>query len=301
MTVSDRVLGGPRTRAEKVRARRARRLREFEPLARDLRKRHSKRRRKPRKRIALALPVELGAEVSIPILPGIRAGSRSISFVMLVLVGLALNAGLRTESFYVDEAEVSGAKMLTNAQVRSIARADRLPAFLVDPRSAEAYFDDVAEVAEVKVRVIWPNQVRITLEEREPVVAWNDAGRSWWLSEDGVAFLSHGDRDGMLTIDSSEPVLNIKADPSAEVIPADYLVAASVLEAQLPEADGLVFHPVHGFGFQDEHGWTAYFGIGGDMTMKVRLYRAVAQKLIDEGIPATMVSVEDAGAPYYRQ
>lgn len=301
MTVSDRALGGPRTRAEQVRARRARRLREFEPLAKDLRQRRPQRRRKPRKRIALALPIELGAEVSIPILPGIRAGARFVSFVLLLLVGIALNAGLRTEPFYVAEAEVVGAEMLTLEQVRSIARADRLPVFLIDPRAAEQSFDDVAEVADAKVRVIWPNQVRITLTEREPMVAWDDAGRSWWLSEDGVAFLSHGDREGLLTIESSEPVLNIKDDPSAEVIPSDYLVAASVLKAQLPEAQSLVFHPVHGFGFRDEHGWTAYFGMEGDMIMKVRLYRAVAEKLINEGIPATMVSVKDAGAPYYRQ
>lgn len=301
MTVSDRVLGGPRTRAEKVRARRARRLREFEPLARDLRKRRTPRRRKPRKRIALALPVELGAEVSIPIFPGVRAGSRFLSFVLVVLVGAALNSGLRSESFYVDEAEVIGAEMLTAGQVRSIARADRVPAFLVDPHAAQASFEDVAEVADVSVKVIWPNQVRITIVEREPMVAWDDAGRRWWLSEDGVAFLSHGEREGLLTIESSEPILNITTDPTAEVIPSEYLVAASVLKAQLPEAEKLVYHPVHGFGFRDENGWTAYFGTDGDMVMKVRLYRAVAEKLIDEGIPATMVSVKDAGAPYYRQ
>lgn len=300
MTVGEQIFGGPRTRAEKVRARRARQLRQYEPLAGNP-VRRSKRRRRPRKRLSLALPVELGAEVSIPILPGLRAGPRFVSFVLLVMVSAALNAGLRSPASVVREAEVVGAEMLTAEQVRSIARADRMPAFLVDPRAAETAFEDVAEVAEVKVTVIWPNQVRITLTEREPIVAWHDGGRKWWLSADGVAFLSHGNREDLLTIESSEPVLKIDDDPTQEVIPAEYLTAAAVLKAQLPEAAALVFHPVHGFGFRDERGWTAYFGLEGDMVMKVHLYRAVVDKLVEGGVPATMISVEDPGAPYYRQ
>jgi hypothetical protein len=43
-----------------------------------------------------------------------------------------------------------------------------------------------------------------------------------------------------------------------------------------------------------------YFGEQGDMAFKVRVYEAIAAHLLERGYPATLISVEDISATYYR-
>jgi cell division septal protein FtsQ len=304
VTVSDRVLGGPRTRAEKVRARRASQQRKFEPLAGKARRKSSRRTRRPRRprrRLDLAIPSELGAEIRLPAIPSVRSGPRLLSFVLLCVVAYALVAIKGASAFYVTDADVVGAKLLTPDQVRSIARIDRQSIFSVNPSDAVANFSTIAEVSNVRVKVKWPDKVEIDVTERQPAIAWDDGGRKWWISNEGVAFLDHGDWPDLVTVVSDQPVLNISDDPLAKVIPDKILVAASVLSSQLPKGTALRYDPVYGLGFDDPKGWTAYFGVDGDMLMKVRLYKALAAQMADQGIQAEMVSVKDPSTPYYRQ
>ncbi len=303
MTVGDRILGGPRTRAERVRARRARQTRRVETVASDLAqpKPRKRRSRHPRRRFDVALPIELGAEIRLPAMPAVRVGPRFVSLLLLVFVGYLLYTMLTAPAFYVAEAAAEGGELLTENQIRSIAQADQTSVFLIDPAEAEARFHSVAEVASAEVKVGWPNRVTVSVVERVPMVAWKDAYREWWISEEGVAFLKHEHRDGLLTIESEESVLHVRQDPRAQVIDPQVLVAAGVLEAQLPEAEVLKYHPIHGLGYEAEAGWTVYFGVEGDMIGRVRLYKAILRRLEAEGISPSFISVRDVSAPYYRQ
>jgi cell division protein FtsQ len=301
MSVADRVLGGPRTRAEQVRARRASQKRRMEPLAGTRHRKSSHRAKPPRRRLDLAIPSELGAEIRLPSLPAIHGGPRLVSCLLLAAVAYGIFAIKGASGFYVAQAQVVGAKMLTADQVRSIARVDQESVFAVDPRAGVAHFSSIAEVSAVKVKIHWPNQVEIDVTERQPAIAWDDAGRKWWISQQGVAFLDHGDWPDLVTVVSEEPVLNISGDPLAKVIPDKILVAATVLSAQLPKGTTLRYDPVNGLGFDDPNGWTAYFGVDGDMVMKVRLYQALSGQLAKKGIHASLVSVKDPTTPFYRE
>jgi hypothetical protein len=273
----------------------------MEPLAGKARRKAAHRSRRPRRRLDLAIPFELGAEIRLPAIPAVHPGPRLLSFLLLCLLVYVLAGVKRASAFYVSEADVVGAKMLTADQVRSIAQVDRESVFSVDPGAGAAHFSSIAEVARARVRVKWPNKVEIDVTERKPAVAWDDDGRKWWISDAGVAFLDHGDWPDLITVVSDQPVLNISDDPLAKVIPDKILVAANVLSAQLPKGTTLRYDPVYGLGFDDPHGWTAYFGVDGDMLMKMRLYRALAAQLAEKGIQASMVSVKDPRTPYYRQ
>lgn len=304
MTVGDRILGDARTRAERVRARRARQQRaplDTGELRTPKPRRKSRRRRRARRRYDLALPVELGAEIRLPALPAIKTGPRLVSTLLLGLLLLLARSMVVGKAFEVVEAEVEGNQLLTAQQVISIAQADQNSAVLIDPAAAEARFEEVPEVAAAQVRMGWPNRVLVSVEERKPLVAWKDGYRDWWLSEEGVAFLKHGEREGLVHIESETPVLSIQRDPLAQVIDPQVLVAAGVLQAQAPEVDRLLYDPVRGLGFEDPRGWTAYFGTEGDMVMKYRLYRAIIEHLEAASMAPSLVSVRDPSAPYYRQ
>lgn len=284
-----------------MRARRASQKRRLEPLAGTRHRKPSRKARRPRRLFDLAIPAEMGAEIRLPSLPSIRGGPRLVSFVLLGVVIFGLLAVKGASGFYVAEAQVVGAKMLTADQVRSIARVDQESVFAVDPRAGVAHFSSIAEVSGVKVKVHWPNRVEIDVTERQPVIAWDDGGRRWWISAEGVAFLNHGDWPDLVTVVSDEPVLNITDDPLSKVVPDKILVAATVLSAQLPKGTSLRYDPVYGLGFDDPKGWTAYFGVDGDMVMKVRLYQALAGQLAEQGIRASLVSVKDPTTPFYRE
>jgi hypothetical protein len=298
MTVTDRGRWRGQTRAEQVRSRRARVERVIEPAPRE-RKVRPKRSPRPRRRYDLALPVEMGAEVRLPGLPVVRPGMRLLTAALLAVAAWLLQSVLTADSFRVGEASVHGAELLTSGQVRSIAGVDGVLVFLVDPQAVEAVLLQQPEVEAADVRVRWPNRVEISLQERRPVVEWDDASLTWWLSSDGVAFLKRGEREGLVRLTSGEPLLSISDDPLAPAVEPEVLEAAVVLSTQLPEAQVLHIDRQHGFWMEDGTGCSAYFGFGGDMVKKARLYHFIRQYLEQQRIEPAIVSVEDVSAPYY--
>jgi hypothetical protein len=299
MTISSRVFGGARSRSERVRARRARDSRRIEPPA-PRRPTRSTKGRRPRRRFDLALPAMAGAEMRLPALPVVRTGPRLVSLLGLLLAGWATTAMLRSPAFIAGEALVEGQHVLSAGQIRSMAGVEQASILALDPSAVEAQLQAHPEVAAAQVSVGWPNRVRIVVKERHPMIEWVDAGRRWWISSDGVAYLGKGDWPGLPRVESEEPVLRITEDPLEKVIPTGILQAAAVLSAQLPEVETWSYDRVHGLSYMDRRGWQVYFGQDGDMVTKYRLYQAIAEYLSTQHLAASVVSVEEVSAPYYR-
>jgi hypothetical protein len=125
----------------------------------------------------------------------------------------------------------------------------------------------------------WPNRVEISLQEHQPSVEWNDGGRIWWLSADGTAYIQHGIQSDLTQVTSADPILNLDGNANDPVIDPGLLSAVDVLSKHMPEVSSWQFDPDHGLSFDDVRGWQAYFGEGGDMRMKVRIYNTIAWKI----------------------
>jgi hypothetical protein len=298
MTVAERALSLQGTRAERVRARRARVSRTYEPAS-PLEPPKQRRRKGLRRRFDLALPIEARPMVRLPSVPVVNLGPRLLSAVLLLLCLAGLRQVMLSPSFDVAEASVAGNHMLTAGQIRSVARTDRRPSYLIDPQESVRRLQELPEVETARIRVGWPNRVTIEVQERHPLVAWTDGGRVWWISPEGVAFLQHGDWPGLVKVVADRPTLAIDSDPLAPALAPELIWAAGALSAQVPEVESLRYHPDHGLGFDDPRGWTAYFGHGGDMVAKMQLYRVLADHISARGIQPTLVSVEDPETPYY--
>ena len=299
MTINERVLGVVRTRADRVRARRARLVREIEPAPREQRTK-PRRRRHPRRRRDLALSTGIGVEARLPALPAIRIGPRLITIMLLAATILGLGYAFASTTFHVERAAVLNNKLLSQAQVRSIAQVDGNLVFLINPIQVVERLMQFPEVLTATVRLGWPNRVEIQIEERHPVVEWNDAGRIWWLSSDGMAYIQHGSWPGLIRIMTEEPVLHISKQATEPVISSDVLQMAMLLDAQLPEIEVLQYDGEHGLGFVDVNGWQVYFGDEGDIIQKIRIYRALADQLSDRGVQVAMISLENESASYIR-
>jgi hypothetical protein len=258
--------------------------------------------RRPRRLLELALPSEIGAGLRLPALPAFRAGARILSAVLSLACLWMLVTAFTGGKFTIEKATVPSTTLLTEAQIRSIAAIDGLPAFDVDVAEVRARLMAQPEIQSADVVIRWPNQVEVRIDERRPMIEWDDDGQVWWLSADGVAFLRHGELDNLIRVDSDAPSLHIQRDALAPVISPERLWAAGALLAQVPEVDRLEYDPEHGYGFTDPvGGWRAAFGDGGDMVLKMQLYRKIAEVLTQRGIAAELVSVEDPSAPYYRK
>jgi len=298
MSAASRGVLRDRTRADAVRSRRVRQEVVIEPAPRE-REPRPPRTSRPRRRHDVALGAELGAEVRLPSLPRVRLGTRLISGALLALTTWGIQSILAGPTFRVAEAAVNGARLLSVSQVRSLARVDGEPAFLIDPRVVVDRLLQEPEVGAVEVSLGWPNRVEITLHERVPVVEWDDGDLTWWLSSDGIAFLGRGAFPGEVRVEAEEPLLEVTADPLEPVVAPSYLEAAILLKTQIPDIEVLYADRDHGLSFLDAHGWRAYFGAGGDMVEKVRAYTFLVEHLTAQGVQPLMVSVEDPHVPYY--
>jgi cell division protein FtsQ len=255
---------------------------------------------RPRRRRDLALFPDLGVEVRLPSLPSVRLGRRALGAALLGGWLFVVHSAWAAPAFRVNEVEILGTELMRPEHVRSIAGVTGDRVFSVDPADIEGRLEAYAEVADAQVRVRWPNKVEIRVSERQPVLAWDDGGRVWWLSRAGVAYLAREQRDGMALVISPEPALTIAEDPMAPAVNPELVSLAVNLSTVFPSVGPLAYDPIHGLGFQDPRGWIAYFGKGGDFALKVRMYETIAESLAGQEGGVALISVEDLFAPYYR-
>lgn len=297
MTIDSRVMHQSDTRAQRVRDRRARstdRLYDRQPP------RRKQIRKRPRRRYDVSLPIAVGAEMQLPSMPLLRPGPRWLSGVLLVICIWLAKLLLASGTFRVEPPIITGATLLTPAQVSSIARINGISAFVIDPDQVVSRLREYPEVAQAEVVIRWPNRIEININERRPEVEWLDGGRVWWISSDGIAFLGNGANDGLVQVVSSEPWLQITSDPLAPVVDPNLIHSALALRAQMPELEVLLFDAEKGLGLEDPRGWKAYFGTQGDIALKIQVYKAITENISAQGVAPTLVCVEDESAPYYR-
>jgi hypothetical protein len=267
VTISERALGFPDNRADAVRARRARKTRQVERAGR-IEAPKSRRKRTPRRRYNVTLSAERGTEMQFTAIPAGSVGTRTVALVIMILAIGSLLRFSRSDRFVVDQISVDGMTMLTAAQVRSLAGVEGKSIFFLDPAVIVRLLEDAAEVKSAEIN-------------------------------DGVAYVKHGENHGLIQINSQETSLQVGEDALTPVVNPTLMKTVASLSKHLPEVQSWDFDLDHGLGFVDGNGWQVYFGTSGDIPMKVRIYRSIAEKLIVDNVQITMVSVEDQSAPYY--
>jgi hypothetical protein len=298
MTLGERVLGRARTRAERVRQRKSRHKRRLGSVSIS-RGNAVPMKRERYQRFDTAISMGGKSKLRFPSLRFIRTGARIPALLLLSIAAWGLFTIFSAPDFQVIQAEISGIQHLSPSRVRTIAGVNAQSIFKVDPDEVEMLLESLPEVEEANVEVHWPNQVIIEIEERQPVMSWNDAGQTWILSADGLAFYLRGALPGLVHVQSLNSVLRI-GEPLDPVIEKEKIKAAYDLNLLLGNDGPILYDARHGFGFQDERGWMAYFGFSGDMAAKFEIYEVIAEKLAHTGYPATLVSVEDIEGPFYR-
>jgi hypothetical protein len=298
MTMGEGALNRARTRAERVRLRKSRHRKQVDS-ARLSKGYVAPRGRHTRQRFNTSISLDGGSRLRLPSLRLIRTGARIPALLLLSISVWGILTIYSASEFQVIQPEVSGIQYMSPSRVRTIAGASGRSIFKVDPSEIDSLLESLPEVESAKVEVHWPNKVVIEIVERLPVLAWNDAGQTWLLGAEGLAFYHRGTIPGLVHVHSLTSVLKV-GDPLDPVIGREKIMAAYDLSMLLGNYSPLLYDERHGFGFQDERGWMAYFGSTGDMAAKFEIYEEIAALLDLEGYPATLISVEDLEGPFYR-
>jgi len=298
MTLGEGAFGRARTRAERVRQRKSRQKNRVNP-ARIPRTNPVAPKREYYQSFNTAVSLESKPKLRLPSFRLIRKGARIPALLLLSISMWGFLTIYSAPDFMVDQPEISGILYVSPSRVRTIADVKGKSIFKVDPDEIEGQLEALPEVMDASVDVHWPNQVVIEIEERQPVMAWNDAGQTWILTADGLAFYLRSAIPGLVHVHSLTSVLKVgeALDP---VIEKEKIKAAYDLSLLLGNDGPILYDAQYGFGFRDERGWMAYFGSSGDMAAKFKIYEVIAEELAMDGYPATLVSVEDLEGPFYR-
>ncbi len=281
----------------------------------DLSQNKPERKRKTIKRrfdIALSAP---GVEIRLPSMPVLRTGWRLASFVLVAGLLVLLSHLWNSPNYLVQMAEVQGSLRLTGSDINRVLNVYNTSIFAINPRQMEnmlrmAY----PELADVSVQVGLPATVLVTLDERLPVLAWQQDANILWVDADGISFSPRGEMASLVWVEAhAAPPLPLRVDdanPSLDAdliaapqafMPPDLVSAVLMLGAQSPEGAPLVYDPRHGLGWNDARGWAVYFGMDvADVKTKQLVYQAVVERLQADGIQPALINVEHVHAPYYR-
>jgi cell division protein FtsQ len=257
---------------------------------------------KSRRRYDVALSVP-GAELRLPSIPQIRLGWRLLSGLLsLVLAGMIYYI-YTSPMFEVGGLTVNGLQRLTEGDINSVAARTGEPIFLVNPGEIKYDLETAfPELISVSVQIGLPAEVVITVEERQPVLAWYEEGQEKWVDAEGVIFPPRGDPGPLVAVEGKLPLPPIDEEGVTEIKLPPVLVESIIkMGSRAPQDTRVVFHPGHGLGWYDWRGWDVYFGWDSDdIDMKLHVYEVLVSRLEQEGVYPGWISMEYLHAPYYR-
>jgi len=261
---------------------------------------------KPRRRYDVALNMP-GVEMRLPAVPQVSFSWRIISFVLVAALGALLYHLWSSSLYRVEAAQINGLQRLNGADVNAVLDVRDEPIFTINPVELKDKLQKAfPEFSSVDVKIALPGELMVTVEERQPILAWQQDGRTELVDANGVSFPVREQNPVM-------PALVVEAHGSPQAIeqpmdgntlqqfmPVEMVSAIVSMSGQAPKGTPLMYDPLRGLGWQDAQGWEVYFGDTKNMDVKLKVYKAITDKLSKEGIQPVLISVEHAHLPYYR-
>lgn len=245
--------------------------------------------------------------------PGITLptlGPRTASGFLVLVLGFALISMWNSTVFQVTGVKLTGNVRLTAEQVNTVFSAIGKPVFSVVPsRIKQDLLVNFPDIETLSISLSLPNQVIVHVNERIPTILWQETdGSSWWVDANGVRFPATESLPNLVTIQAvGDPPSSIIADPGSAPASNNVFLDPMLIKtvtsmlAIAPQGTSLTYDPAYGLGWSDPRGWLVYFGeTVDDITEKLAIYQAIIDKLTQEGIHPTLISVEYLDAPFYR-
>ncbi|MEA3346352.1 MAG: FtsQ-type POTRA domain-containing protein [Chloroflexota bacterium] len=222
------------------------------------------------------------------------SGSRLLSGLLLLLFGGLLVYFFVSSNFYVYDAEVIGAEHLSPSEVFEVSEVNEMSVFYIRPAGVEARLEDLPWVEEAHVCCSFPNQVRITLEERQVAFVWRRGDNFCGMDREGVLLPLSQVPEDVLQVEDRDPQ-SVKEGPGQELI-------ASVLAVwrYLPKVRHLAYNPTYGLVFHSPEGYPVRLGQG-RIAEKAAIWQVLESELAAREIHPVYVDLRFPSSPYYKE
>jgi hypothetical protein len=220
---------------------------------------------------------------------------RWISLLILLVIGSAFYFVGADATYYVTQVEVAGAATLSQRAIIEASRMEGMHIFWLDPAEAARGVAEIPSILTATVEIVWPGAANITVSERAPVLAWDQAGDRFWVDEEGRLMQARHEAPELLLILSQQPDRLFVG----ERIPFDVMAGALQLQQERPNIDSLFYEAGNGLSYEDGRNWRAYFGTGLDMNQKLAVYEALVVDLQARGLQPRYISVINKDKPFY--
>lgn len=244
---------------------------------------------------------------SMPRMPRFHANWRLGALILSVVFITALVLAFQLPYFYVPSAYVFGNTRILSEEINGIIGVANQNVFTVQPDELERRLRlNYPELTSAQVDVYLPNYVYVTVTERQPVILWQQDGGFTWIDATGVAFRPRGEAGGLVFVNAlNAPPAGVQTstDPYSPppFVSKEYVDAVLVLSPLVPAGSTLTYSAANGFGWRDPRGWDVAFGTSAhDMPLKVRVYQALVESLVQKGKTPEFISVIHPDGPYYR-
>lgn len=238
---------------------------------------------------------------------GGRGGWRLVSFVLSVVFGASVYLVWTLPYFKVSAATVFGNARLSGEEINAVLGVAGQSIFLVQPEDTAARLRlNYPELAAAEVNVYLPNLIHVKVNERQPLILWQQGEGITWIDAAGVAFRPRGHVNGLTMVlglgtpPQGTPNLDDPLSPP-RYVQKELVEAILVLAPNVPEGSTLTFDPDDGLGWEDSRGWVVYFGTDSrDIALKLRVYQSLVESLAGRGMAPEYINVAYADAPFYR-
>ncbi len=142
-----------------------------------------------------------GVEIKLPAFPVFKPGWRLVSAAIFGLSAFCIYFFWTSPFFQVNQIHLSGAERVTQEEIESIIPIKGQKILGVVPGPIEKVIKNTYPViSDVSVVIGWPSSISIQVKERVPVLVWSQDDITRWISADGVAFDPKGEAEGLISI-----------------------------------------------------------------------------------------------------
>ena len=226
-------------------------------------------------------------------------GWRIVSGLIVVCLSGVLMLFFLSDVFYVTSIRVGGAQYMTVQEVFTYADIANWHIFWVTPEQVRENLLRYPTVADAQVRISWPpDMVNIFIEEREPALVWEQNGAAVWVDIQGNIMAQREDRADLSRVLVDNPLSGDLISEQGK-LDTDIVIGSLQLQELRPDVELWRYDPNYGLGFRNQNGWDVWFGIGANMTEKMRIYDTIASDIIARGIQPGEINIVNPDSPFY--
>ncbi|GAB4417574.1 MAG: hypothetical protein Kow002_04050 [Anaerolineales bacterium] len=239
-------------------------------------------------------------------LPSFELGWRALSLMLVILLGVVLYLLWTLPHFRVSSASTTfvGNVRIPADELTAMLGLNGQPVFTLLPGQVEGQtLLNNRELASVELTVSLPNQVTVTVTERQPLIKWQQGDGYTWIDAGGVAFRPRGEAEGLIlvqAVDTPPAPFMLDASVPTPFISVEMVNAIQVLASVVPAGTPITYEQADGLGWRDPRGWKVELGKPQDIALKLRVYEILSAWLEQRGIRPVLINVAYPKTPYYR-